>query len=147
MRARRLGLANLVFGYVNLQVDLHRVFEPASVDRFHLLFPDPWFKTRHGKRRVVSPYLLRTMATQLRPGGEVHVASDVFEVALEAMEAFEGPMGEALGFRSLSPRGPWTFVRENPYGVASRREEITRARGQRVWRVRYGWSPPGDDPP
>ncbi len=140
-RARALGLSNLVFGYVNLHVDLDRVFGPRQVDRFHLLFPDPWFKHRHGKRRVVSPYLLRTMAEQLRPGGEVHVASDVFDVALEAMAAFEGPLGEALGYRSLAPGGAWSFVRDNPYGVASRRERTTLSRGGRVWRLRYRLEP------
>jgi len=145
-RARALGLRNLVFAYANLQVDLHRVFAPRSVDRFHLLFPDPWFKRRHGKRRVVSPYLLGTMARQLRAGGEVHVASDVFEIALSAMEAFDGPAGAALGFESLAPGGPWGFVRDNPYGVVSRREAITLRRGQRVWRLRYRLAAPPENP-
>ena len=57
--AGRLGLANLAFGYSNINVDLDRVFAPASVDRFHVLFPDPWFKARHRKRRVVDQGLVR----------------------------------------------------------------------------------------
>ena len=42
VRAQELGLGNLVFAYSNLNVDLDRVFAPRSVDRFHLLFPDPY---------------------------------------------------------------------------------------------------------
>ena len=134
-RAKQRGQDNLAFGYVNLNVDLDRVFADASVDRFHLLFPDPWFKPRHQKRRVVDPEMLAVVARQLRPGGELHVASDVFEVALAAMAELESAEAEALGFRNLA--GEWSFVRQNPCAVCSRREDTTLARGQRVWRMRY----------
>jgi tRNA (guanine-N7-)-methyltransferase len=138
-RAAQANLHNLAFGYVNLNVDLERVFPPASVDRFHLLFPDPWFKARHRKRRVVEPGMLTTVAMQLRPGGELHVASDVYELALAAMAELEGPEAWALGFRNFI--GEWSFTRENPCDAASRREDTTLARGQRVWRMRYILTP------
>lgn len=136
--AHRQGLTNLRFGYVNLNVDLDRVFGPSEVDRFHLLFPDPWFKSRHRKRRVVEIGLATVIAEQLRDGGELHFASDVFEVALEAMEVLESPEVAALGLRNVSE--PWSFSRQNPTEpVMSKREQTTRARGQRVWRMRYGY--------
>ena len=135
VRAVEAGLANVAFGYVNLNVDIDRVFAPASVDRFHLLFPDPWVKERHHKRRVIEPALVATLASQLRPGGELHVASDVFEVALEIMATVEDPTRAGHGLHNL--RGPWSFWRGNPFEVASRREHITLRRQQRVWRMRY----------
>lgn len=138
--ARRMGLDNLAFGYVNINVDLEQVFAPGTVDRFHLLFPDPWFKARHQKRRVVEPGMLAVIARQLRPGGELHFASDIYELALEAMAELEGPEAAALGFRNLL--GEWCFCRDNPCPAQSRREDTTLARGQRVWRMRYrlgGW--------
>jgi tRNA (guanine-N7-)-methyltransferase len=138
-RAERAGLRNLAFGYVNLNVDLDRVFPPASVDRFHLLFPDPWFKPRHRKRRVVEPGMLEAVAAALRPGGELHVASDVFELALAAMAELESPEAGAMGFRNLV--GEWAFARINPCDATSRREDTTLARGQRVWRMRYILTP------
>ncbi|MFO7567792.1 MAG: methyltransferase domain-containing protein [Enhygromyxa sp.] len=134
-QARRRGLANLEFGYSNVNVDLDRVFAPASVDRFHVLFPDPWFKARHHKRRVVEPGLLAVVARQLRSGGELHFASDVFELALAAMAELEHDDALALGFENLA--GPWSFTRQNPCDASSRREDTTLARGQRVWRMRY----------
>lgn len=137
-QAAESGLGNLTFGYVNLNVDLHRVFGPASVDRFHLLFPDPWFKSKHHKRRVVDPEMLAVMARQLRPGGELHVASDVFEIAMTAMAEIEDPRVEGLGLRNLAD--PWSFWRGNPFGAASRREDTTLRRGERVWRMRYVFS-------
>lgn len=130
-RVRQLGLENLVFAYSNLNVDLDQVFAPRSVDCFHLLFPDPWFKERHRKRRVIEPELVRVIASQLRPGGELHVASDVWEVALEIMEVVEG-------CPQLRNRiAPWSFWRGNPFDAQSRREETTLRREQRVWRMRY----------
>jgi tRNA (guanine-N7-)-methyltransferase len=134
-RARREGLANLTFGYVNLNVDLDRVFSPRSVDAFHLLFPDPWWKAKHHKRRVVDPWMLEVVSRQLRLGGELHVASDVFEVALAAMAEIEDHSVERLGLRNRL--GPWRFWRDNPFPAQSRREDTSRARGLRVWRMRY----------
>lgn len=135
-KAARVGLSNVEFAYCNLNVDLDRVFAPASVDRFHLLFPDPWVKPRHRKRRVIAPELCRVIAKQLRPGGELHVATDVFDVALEILSELEAPATAALGFRNVA--GSWSFSRQAPLPVLSRREVITRRRGQRVWRLRYG---------
>lgn len=134
-QAQQLGAPNLAFGYVNLNVDLDRVFEPGRVDRFHLLFPDPWFKQRHRKRRVVEPGLLEVIAQQLVEGGELHFASDVFELALAAMAELEEPETTALGLHNLA--GAWKFSRDNPCDATSRREDKTLERGQRVWRMRY----------
>lgn len=130
-RARRQGLSNLAFAYVNLNVDLDRVFSAGSVDRFHLLFPDPWFKRRHRKRRVLDPQLCEVLAHQLRPGGELHLATDVFELGLDAMATLE----EVAHFHNAC--GAWSFARTAPVPVSSRREDTTRERGQRVWRLRY----------
>lgn len=130
-RVQQLGLGNLVFAYSNLNVDLDQVFAPRSVDCFHLLFPDPWFKERHRKRRVIEPELVRVIAAQLRAGGELHVASDVWDVALEIMEVVE----DCPQLRNML--APWSFWRGNPFDAQSRREDTTLRRGQRVWRMRY----------
>ncbi len=46
------------------------------LDRLFLLFPDPWPKARHAKRRFVHPDMVPRLARVLRPGGEWRVASD-----------------------------------------------------------------------
>ncbi|HEX2943852.1 MAG TPA: tRNA (guanine(46)-N(7))-methyltransferase TrmB [Rhodopila sp.] len=46
------------------------------LDRLFLLFPDPWPKTRHAKRRFVHPAMLPLLARVLKPGAEWRVASD-----------------------------------------------------------------------
>ncbi|MGG5823329.1 tRNA (guanine(46)-N(7))-methyltransferase TrmB [Falsiroseomonas sp. HW251] len=52
------------------------VLPEGALDRLFLLFPDPWPKARHAKRRFVHPSLLPLAARALKPGGEWRIASD-----------------------------------------------------------------------
>jgi tRNA (guanine-N7-)-methyltransferase len=53
----------------------------ASIDAVYLLYPDPWPKTRHHKRRFVSPTTLKELARVIRPGGTFHFATDIEDYA------------------------------------------------------------------
>jgi tRNA (guanine-N7-)-methyltransferase len=55
---------------------LIRALPDGALDRLFLLFPDPWPKARHAKRRFVHPALLPELARVLRPGAEWRIASD-----------------------------------------------------------------------
>jgi len=55
---------------------LLRRLPDACLDRLFLLFPDPWPKFRHAKRRFVHPAMLPLLARVLKPGAEWRVASD-----------------------------------------------------------------------
>lgn len=55
---------------------LLRTLPDASLDRLFLMFPDPWPKTRHAKRRFVHPAMLPLLARVLKPGATWRVASD-----------------------------------------------------------------------
>jgi tRNA (guanine-N7-)-methyltransferase len=50
---------------------------PASLDGIDLLYPDPWPKKKHWKRRFVSPVNLDRFARTLKPGGVFRFASDI----------------------------------------------------------------------
>lgn len=56
---------------------LVEVLEPASLARAWLLFPDPWPKTRHWKRRYVQDETLAEFARVIAPGGTLRIASDI----------------------------------------------------------------------
>ena len=49
---------------------------PASLDEVRVLFPDPWPKARHRKRRLVTAEFAGVVADRLRPGGRLHLATD-----------------------------------------------------------------------
>jgi tRNA (guanine-N7-)-methyltransferase len=55
---------------------LIRRLPDAALDALFLLFPDPWPKARHAKRRFVHPALLAEIARVLRPGAEWRIATD-----------------------------------------------------------------------
>ena len=60
----------------------------SSLDRIVILFPDPWPKTRHHKRRIVQADFVAEAARLLRPGGRLRFATDWADYADRALEAF-----------------------------------------------------------
>jgi len=125
------GPANLRSVFANMSVDMGRLFRDASVRRFFLNFPDPWFKSRQHKRRVIGPGLMAEIGRALAPGGELYVQTDIFALALDAMAALEADDG----FANVAE--PWTFLRASPYEAKSRRERQCETEGVRVWRLLY----------
>lgn len=62
--------------------------QKSSIDRAFILFPDPWPKARHQKRRIIQPDFLDALARIMKPGGQVRFATDVRSYADEALERF-----------------------------------------------------------
>ena len=60
---------------------LARMFSEESLDGVRIFFPDPWPKARHHKRRIIQSGTLNLIATRLKPGGVLHVATDHAEYA------------------------------------------------------------------
>jgi tRNA (guanine-N7-)-methyltransferase len=127
---RQAGLAQVQSVFANISVDLPRLFAPASVARFFVNFPDPWWKQRQRKRRVVNEELVAQLLLLLAPGGEIHVATDIFDIALDAMAALE-----QAGLQNL--QAPWSFLRQRPFAARSRRERHCEELGRKIWRLGY----------
>lgn len=54
----------------------HYMIADGVLDGVHLYFPDPWPKKRHFKRRIVNQRFIAEVATKLKPGGFLHIATD-----------------------------------------------------------------------
>ena len=74
-RIETQGLNNLRL-YRGDARDLLETLPDAALTRVFVLFPDPWPKTRHHKRRLIQADVLDELARCLRPGGELRLASD-----------------------------------------------------------------------
>jgi tRNA (guanine-N7-)-methyltransferase len=81
------GIARLVAETARRDLDNIRIFAedarllldcltPASIGRVFALFPDPWPKQRHHKRRLVAPATLDRLASVMQPGAELRLATD-----------------------------------------------------------------------
>jgi tRNA (guanine-N7-)-methyltransferase len=84
-RRERDGSQNAVVFYAN-SLDNMFLAEPGTIRTFHIQFPDPCFKKRHQKRRILQPKSVRAMAELLAIGGTVHLQSDVKALAEEMFD-------------------------------------------------------------
>lgn len=93
LQAAREGVENLrLINHDAVEIFAHQL-PPASLSRVNLLFPDPWPKKRHHKRRLISPGFVAALHRALAPGGMLHLATDwepYAEWMLEVIEAHGG---------------------------------------------------------
>ncbi len=85
-----------------LQADALRIFAEllpdASLQAIHVYFPDPWWKKRHKKRRLMREPFLRDLQRTLLPGARLHFWTDVEEYYYAALQliaactALQGPL-------------------------------------------------------
>lgn len=101
---------------------------PASVDAVFVLFPDPWPKTRHHKRRFVGRENLAALARIMRPGGTLIVATDIMDYARWTMieTATEGHfrfLASASSDWKIRPEG-WVETRYEAKALAGGRKPV-----------------------
>ena len=112
---------------------LESILPAGGVARVFVNFPDPWFKRRHHKRRLMDADLARAIHAVLEPRGELLFQSDVWDIALDAMGVLD-----AADELFVNASGPWSFWRAgNPYGVRSWREQHCEEAGLPIWRLLY----------
>jgi tRNA (guanine-N7-)-methyltransferase len=85
IETRKLRNVHLHFGDA---AELLGWLPEASIDRIDILYPDPWPKRRHWKRRFIQNERLSALARVLRPGGELRFASDIPDYIVWTLERF-----------------------------------------------------------
>jgi tRNA (guanine-N7-)-methyltransferase len=78
-RLAREELSNAKVWCGDARLVLAGIVPAGSLRAVHVYFPDPWWKTRHRKRRVFTAQLVQEIERTLSPGGELSVASEVAE--------------------------------------------------------------------
>lgn len=95
-RVAEAGADNVRFCAVDAVWSLEHLIEPGSLAELWTFFPDPWRKTKHHKRRLVTPANAALAASRLEPGGAWRLATDWAHYAdqmagvLDAEPALEG---------------------------------------------------------
>jgi tRNA (guanine-N7-)-methyltransferase len=97
-RLAKRGIENAVMVHGDANYIFRDVLPDASVAAVHIYFPDPWWKKRHHKRRIMSAAFLSQVERVLEPGGRLHFWTDVeeyFRLSLDEIAAhtqLRGPL-------------------------------------------------------
>jgi tRNA (guanine-N7-)-methyltransferase len=131
-RAERLAALAAGSGLANVRVIhadaacLLRFLPDASVAAYHILFPDPWWKRRHHRRRLFTLEFVATVCRTLAPGGTVEVISDVPATLALARACLDATPGLRLLADDDAPMLATAFARK------------AQQRGATVGRLVYG---------
>ena len=76
VQVNRRELNNIRVSHDDAVLVCNQQIPDNSLERVQIFFPDPWHKKRHNKRRLIQPPFVETLIKKLKPGGQIHVATD-----------------------------------------------------------------------
>lgn len=131
-RALEHQLNNVYYLFCNINQHAASLFEslpPGCLQYVTVQFPDPWFKKRHQKRRVLQPNLVHQLAEFMVKDSLLFLQSDVEPVLLEMIDRVE----ENGSFQRLTLE----WLADNPFGVPTERERSVLRQNLPVYRVQF----------
>jgi tRNA (guanine-N7-)-methyltransferase len=130
------GLTNILIVQRDAAEVLEHMIAPATLDGVHVFFPDPWPKKRHHKRRLLKAPFVALLASRLKTGGYIHVATDWEEYAQEVLQVMSDEKqleNSASAFAARPHDRPLTKFEERGLKLGHRVWDIvfTRTGGER----------------
>jgi tRNA (guanine-N7-)-methyltransferase len=101
--------------------ELMAALPDASIARVFILFPDPWPKARHHKRRLITAEAVAELARVLKPGGRVRFATDWADYVGWTLQRF-----------AANPAFAWTAERADDWRVPPADHVTTRYEAKRL---------------
>lgn len=124
--SEKQNLTNLHYHFCNATLALDKLFAnlPENIlQTVTIQFPDPWFKKRHAKRRMVKDNLVETIVRYLKVSGKIFIQSDVEFLAEEIFEYF----CQHENLREIE-------ISENPFPIKTEREISVENRDLPIYR-------------
>jgi tRNA (guanine-N7-)-methyltransferase len=134
-KRKRLELNNLKFLFCNVNVSLDEwlsELDYGQLRRVSIQFPDPWFKRKHYKRRVLKENLLNSIAKSMSEDGEIFIQSDIFKL----IEYMTNTIDKSRYF-NRKDIGESKFINKNPYNVKTDRELFSLKKNLTIYRAMY----------
>ncbi|ONL93849.1 SH2 domain protein B [Zea mays] len=130
------------FMFANATVSFEKIISsyPGPLSLVSILCPDPHFKKRHHKRRVLQQPLVDSIINNLCLGGQVFIQSDVLEVSVDMRERFDGYSGILAHVNYVDQdlqcdNEGWLL--DNPMGIRTEREIHAELEGATIYRRVY----------
>ena len=127
--AAERGLTNLHYEFCNAMIWLGKLIENIPDDILRAVtiqFPDPWFKKKHAKRRMVNAELVETVVKKLAPNGRILVQTDIEFLAEEMFDLFRG----AKNLKEME-------AKKNPFFIKTEREKAVEDKDLPVYRAMW----------
>ncbi|KAI3681178.1 hypothetical protein L6452_35963 [Arctium lappa] len=139
---QELALNNIHFLFANASISFKQLIStyPGPLMLVSILCPDPHFKKRHHKRRIVQKPLVEAIVDGLMPGGQVFIQSDVLEVAVDMRKYFDAESEKLLhidSFNSDLACDNEGWLVSNPMGIRTEREIHAEYEGAKIYRRMY----------
>ena len=134
-KRKQLGLQNLKFLYCNVNISLDEWLSDLDLDqlkRVSIQFPDPWFKRKHMKRRVLKKCLVSSIARAMSQDGELFIQSDIFKL----IQYMSNVIDDSIYFDRKVVRG-FKWLENNPYKVSTERELVVLKKNLPIYRAMY----------
>ena len=134
-KRKKLELNNLKFLFCNVNVSLDEWLSDLDyglLKRVSIQFPDPWFKRKHFKRRVLKTNLLNSIAKSMSEDGEIFIQSDIFKL----FEYMSNTIDKSKYFNRKDERD-MRFIDKNPYNVKTDRELFSIKKNLPIYRSMY----------
>ena len=121
----RAGVSNLAVTDADAR-DVMDVLPDGSIAQTFLLYPDPWPKTRHHKRRFMNPAQLDMLARVMAPGARLRVATDIEDYVRHSLQVIDqDPRFTWAAERPVDWRMPWPGWHRTRYEAKALREGRT----------------------
>jgi len=134
-KRKKSELENLKFLFCNVNVSLDEWLSDLDSDqlrRVSIQFPDPWFKRKHFKRRVLRKSLLNSIARYISSDGELFIQSDI----LKLIESMVDVIDESNYFYRKKLDG-LKWLNKNPYDSFTNRELFVIKQKLPIYRAMY----------
>ena len=127
--AREANLTNLHYEFCNAMNEFDKLLEKLPegiIQTVTIQFPDPWFKKKHAKRRMVNLVLVATIVNHLAQNGRIFIQTDIEFLAKEMFGLFRS-------YENLRE----ILIKENPFVVKTEREKAVEEKNMLIYRVMF----------
>jgi len=134
LRDKEIKNLYFVFGNAyNILNDIHNKFIIKNLKSISFNFPDPWFKKRHYKRRVIQPEFINILSNLMKEGSLIYIKTDVKDL----FEYMDCTISSDCNFEKIDKKDFNYYKSFNPNKVQTNREKYVLANELKIFENIY----------